>query len=67
MKVSAFMTQTGALIYVKCCKKDQIIHLTTDTKFLLYHHIRKEIPNKCILFDTRRDLEASLAKQNYFI
>ena len=67
MKMSAFMTQTGALIYVKCRKKNQVIHFTTDAKFLLYHYIREEMPSKCILFDTRRDLEANLAKQNYFI
>lgn len=68
MKVSVFMTPTRALLYVKQEQDDgSITHLVTDEKFLLYHYLRKETPNTCVLFDTRKELEEKLAKLNYRI
>ena len=68
MKVSVFMTPTKALLYVKQLQNDgKIVHLVTDEKFRLYHYVRKEVPDLCVLFDTRREIENNLRQLNYYI
>lgn len=67
MKVTTFISPSGSLIYVRVTQGKTIKHLTTDEKFLLYRYIRKEIPNLCVLFDTKRELVQNLADQNYHI
>lgn len=66
-RMTVFKTESGALIYAKCHDFDKgiITHYTTDEKFRLYHYLRKETPSVCILFDTRQELEASLAREKY--
>ena len=66
-RVTAFITTTGTLLYVRMTEGNAIVHLTTDKAFDVYVHVRKEVPDFCRLYGTRRELEQELERQNFFI